>query len=89
MGGTSQIDDYCRDQSNGYAGNIKLSGQGSKIAKTPTAAENLSTWEMDDYYGGGSKNSAVVTAYGGDESGSEKNLTTPSSPVPKDMIGVR
>lgn len=30
-----------------------------------------------------------VEKKGGDESWSEKNLTTPSSPMPKDMIGAQ
>lgn len=61
----------------------------SKPAKhTPIDAGNISTWEMDDYYGNnGNKNDMTTTAYGGDESGSERRLTMQqASAVPKDMI---
>ncbi|RYP35860.1 hypothetical protein DL768_010960 [Monosporascus sp. mg162] len=64
----------------------KESGQRSKD-RTARDLENLTQWDMEnctDY-----KHDATVTTHGaGDESRSEKNLTTPSH-LPRDTIGVR
>ncbi|KAI9056066.1 hypothetical protein LZ554_000996 [Drepanopeziza brunnea f. sp. 'monogermtubi'] len=93
MGGTSRLDDSSQKNSSAGVGHSKYAGRaglGGKGKNTPADAGTLSSWEMEDYYGGGHKNETVATAYGGDDgSGSEKNLTVvPTSPVPKGMIGV-
>lgn len=86
MGGTSRLDDYSNERSKGYTGNSNLASKG---VKTPANVANMSTWEMEDYYGGPQKNDTTATAYRGDANGSEETLTMhPMSPVPKDMIGV-
>ncbi|RYP76047.1 hypothetical protein DL769_003704 [Monosporascus sp. CRB-8-3] len=82
--GASKIADYDL-QTIGGSG-AKQSGQRSKN-RTANDLENLTQWEAENYpdY----KHDATVTTHGGgDESGSEKNLTTPSQ-LPRDTIGVR
>lgn len=66
----------------------QLSGPGSRLAKGSHPVD-ISTWEMDEYYPPGKepRHDAMVTS-GGDESGSEKNLTYHSAD-PKDEIRVQ
>ena len=79
-----------RDEpSSGFSASQQHSrGTGSRANKG-IATENLSTWEMDEYYPPGKepRHDAMVTS-GGDESGSEKNLTYHAAKVPKEEIRV-
>lgn len=84
--GASKLHEGYSDMQTIGGSGAKKSGQRSKI-RTGNDTENLTQWEMDDYTQTPmGKNDATVT-YAGDESGSEKNLTTPSQ-VPRHMIGV-
>ncbi|KAI9170702.1 hypothetical protein HJFPF1_00172 [Paramyrothecium foliicola] len=67
----------------------RTGGMGSKSRMTPAAAEPGAMWEMEEYYPADKarKNEPTVVAYG-DESGSEKNLTSPSMTA-KDEIRVQ
>lgn len=60
-------------------------------SKTTSRTGEAPMWEMDEYYPSNkaTKNEAMVAAYG-DESGSEKNLTIPSTgTTPRDEIRVQ
>ncbi|KAI1077290.1 hypothetical protein F5B20DRAFT_280069 [Whalleya microplaca] len=78
-----------------FSGNQTIGGTGGKPSKGSKGSKGIATatdletqWEMDDYTGQDRiKHDAVVTTYAGDESGSEKNLTT-TAEVPRDTIGV-
>ncbi|KAF7557628.1 hypothetical protein G7Z17_g585 [Cylindrodendrum hubeiense] len=73
MGG-SRLDEYSDERSTGFKDRSQLSAPRSK----PRSGSNpdSATWEMDNYYppGKGAQD-ATITGLG-DESGSEKNLTT-------------
>ncbi|OTA98892.1 hypothetical protein M426DRAFT_325598 [Hypoxylon sp. CI-4A] len=83
--GASKLREYSEERTG--ESKSKKSGQRSKN-NTANDTMNMSTWEMDDYnrHGGGKFDAAITTS--GDESGSEKNLTTPSQIPPRDTIAV-
>ncbi|KAI8958747.1 hypothetical protein F5Y11DRAFT_335292 [Daldinia sp. FL1419] len=82
--GASKLREYSNEQTIGSKG-MKNSNQRSKNANTLTDSMNMTTWEMDDYNNQEPKQFDATTA--GDESGSEKNLTT-SPHMPKNTIAV-
>lgn len=75
------------------AGHHQRSGGGSRGPGKGLTAGNISTWEMDEYYPPGKepRHDAMVTSGGGggDESGSEKNLTYAPSSAPREEIRVQ
>ncbi|KAI0025399.1 hypothetical protein F4780DRAFT_326935 [Xylariomycetidae sp. FL0641] len=71
MGG-SRLDELSDDRTGSYN---KRSAYARGTRSDESRTDELNKWEMEDYT---NKNKAMVTAYG-DDSGSEKNLTGPSS----------
>ncbi|KAH9907715.1 hypothetical protein F4778DRAFT_718845, partial [Xylariomycetidae sp. FL2044] len=84
--GGSRLQEYSDERSTGYN---KSKNQHTKPGEPSRAGGNGSTWEMDDYYPGTSRNKpdVMATAYG-DESESEKNLTAESASIPNHVIRV-
>ncbi len=84
--GGSRLKDVTDERTAGYGSN--RSGQKSGVGTTSNAGGvvgNTSTWEMEDFYRPDViKHDTTVTAPG-DESGSERNLTT--SPLPVKTTG--
>ncbi|KAF4981155.1 hypothetical protein FZEAL_2989 [Fusarium zealandicum] len=85
MGG-SRLEEYSDERSAGYVDRSRT-GQRSHPG-THIRAENLSTWEMDDYRPADKLQSDYVVAGFADEASSEKNLTATSSKGQKDDIKV-
>ncbi|KAK7425046.1 hypothetical protein QQZ08_008322 [Neonectria magnoliae] len=83
MGG-SKLQEYSDERSTGFRDRSR-SGQESK-ARMGSPPDNATTWEMDDYYPPGKGGHGTTVVGLGDESGSEKNLT--SSSRPRDEIRV-
>ncbi|KAK7414537.1 hypothetical protein QQX98_006564 [Neonectria punicea] len=84
MGG-SKLQEYSDERSTGFRDRSR-SGQESK-ARMGSHPDSATTWEMDDYYPPGKGGHGTTVVGLGDESGSEKNLTTSSS-RPQDEIRV-
>ncbi|KAI0109286.1 hypothetical protein F4776DRAFT_657259 [Hypoxylon sp. NC0597] len=84
--GASKLHEYSDEHTSGSR-NIKPSAQRSRGLNTNGLDTLATTWEMDDYRQDATKFDHAVTTYG-DESGSEKNLTTSSQQVPKHAISV-
>ncbi|KAF4458066.1 integral membrane [Fusarium albosuccineum] len=84
MGG-SRLDDYSDERSGAYRDQSR-SGPASKLGSN-IRAENLSTWEMEDYRPAEGVQQTYVTGHG-DETSSEKNLTAASSHGRSDEIKI-
>ena len=69
------MEEYSDDRTDGYASHAQ-SGQRSKV-RTASREVTTPTWEMDDYSPTGMGKHEVAVHAEADESGSERNLTTP------------
>ncbi|OTB12139.1 hypothetical protein K445DRAFT_321399 [Daldinia sp. EC12] len=85
--GASKLQEYSDEQTIGSKG-MKNSGQRSKNVNTLTDTMNMTTWEMDDYNTQDTSKFDATGATYGDESGSEKNLTTSPQLPAKNAIAV-